>query len=217
MIDWVVRERASLSPDGGTFLLDGSAPDRTERGIYTYRRGEGAPRLVIEHGWDAAWSPDATRIAFVSLGAGSLRRADLFVADADGGDIVQLTNDTACDDDPVWNRDGTRITFTRAPEGQGGYLPGMSCGGRSAAPDIYTVAADGSDLAILTASTSYGEMTPDWSPDGSRLVFQCFLNRNRICIYNPATDRIREIYSRRDAGSDPSWSPNGRRIAFVVT
>lgn len=218
LLEWRPRERASLSPDGSTLLLDGYSSGFNGSGIFSYRLGEDEPTRIIEEGWDPAWSPDGTRIAFVALAESStLRRPDVFIADWDGSDIVQLTDDPACDEDPVWSPDGQTIAFTRAPEGSGGYLPGMACGGRSNAPDIYTVASDGSSMATLVASADYGESAPDWSADGSKLVFQCFLRRDRICVYDVAQDKTKEIYSGRDAGSDPTWSPNGRRIAFVVT
>ena len=52
----------------------------------------------------SAWSPDGTRIAYVSNAAGT---DDIWIMNADGGSKLNLTNDAASDGNPTWSPDGT--------------------------------------------------------------------------------------------------------------
>ena len=88
------------------------------------------PPQTVRHGddTDPAWSPDGTRIAFGSNRDGD---RDIYVMDADGGNVQQLTDDPESDRDPAWSPDGTRIAFTRNG-------------------DIYVMDADGGNVQLLT-------------------------------------------------------------------
>src|SRR5204863_4862231 len=72
--------------------------------------GRGATDLTVTANDTApAWSPDGTRIAFVSGSAGS---NDVWVMDADGSHRVDLTADSAAADGaPAWAPAGTQIAF----------------------------------------------------------------------------------------------------------
>ena len=61
--------------------------------------------------WGPAWSPDGTRIAFVSERDGNWQ---IYVMDADGGSQTRLTNNDVEDGTPAWSPDGTRIAFDSA-------------------------------------------------------------------------------------------------------
>jgi len=86
-----------------------------------------------------AWSPDGTRIAFHSYRAGGHDIAgthDIYVMNADGSRVINLTNSPWADDDsPNWSADGTRIAFESNRLGNA---------------DIYIMNADGSGVTILT-------------------------------------------------------------------
>src|SRR4051794_10077329 len=88
---------------------------------------------------------------------------DIFSANPDGTDEVNLTNtDNAREIDPTWSPDGTRIAFSSNRDGNF---------------DIYTMAADGSDVQQVTFvdrehDWDYVEsFEPTWSPDGTQLAF----------------------------------------------
>jgi len=89
-------------------------------------------------GFEPAWSPDGTRIAFARLNPGS----GIVLINADGSDPTFLTAGS----DPDWSPDGTRIAFVR--DG-----------------DISLINVDGSGLVTLRQSTpGRGGVAPAWTP-----------------------------------------------------
>jgi Tol biopolymer transport system component len=90
---------------------------------------------------------------------------------------------------------GGRIVFTRAG-------------------DIYTVSAHGHGLRRLTA-TKADEDYPDWSPDGSRIVFARSVGGlNQLFVMKADGSGVVRLLRRKDDDSAPAWSPDGREIAF---
>lgn len=109
--------------------------------------------LPIEHNYTPAWSPDGARLAFFSEHDG---RPEIFVMNADGSDLTQVTCGgavpTALDEfgDLTWSPDGTRLAF-------------------AGTPGIYEVRLDGSGTVQMIANLAEVE-TLNWSPDGARLA-----------------------------------------------
>jgi hypothetical protein len=102
---------------------------------------------------DPEWSPDGTRLTFSDF-------ADVYVVDADGSNLVDLTSDTAeplRSDDPTWSPDGTKIAYTY--------------GGTS----IKSVAPTGA--GAVTLGSSLGEVWEiSWSPDGTKIAYIADVN-----------------------------------------
>ncbi len=96
---------------------------------------------------------------------------------------------------PAWSPDGRRIAYV-AP-GAGG------------AGDLFVADADGSHKGRLTATLAVDESSPDWSADGTRLVFE----RDGRVETVRADGSNGRVLAR---GRDPAWSPGGRRIAFAL-
>ena len=61
-----------------------------------------------------AWSPDGTRIAFVSDRDGGF--PELYLMNADGSGVTRLTNNAFVDGNPSWAPDGSRLVFERCCE-----------------------------------------------------------------------------------------------------
>jgi Tol biopolymer transport system component len=166
----------------------------------------------------AVWSPDWRKLAFVS-GRGGYRHSDIYVMNADGSGRRRLTRSPQNDGDPVWSPDGRRLAFVRVR------------GGRA---DIYVVNADGRGLRRLAHAISFTPMpgapssgfgaNPAWSPDGRKIAFMSNRDGNDdIFVVNADGSGLRNL-TRRPANDrkrigwfsfgGPTWSPDGRRIAF---
>jgi Tol biopolymer transport system component len=83
--------------------------------------------------------------------------------------------------------------------------------------DLYVVADDGTGLKRLTDSPAY-EVSPVWSPDGSRIAYASNEegNWNVYTIRPDGTDRQR-VTKGDGGGYAPSWSWDGKEILFVST
>lgn len=82
----------------------------------------------------------------------------MFVADADGSNLRQITNDPASDRGVRWSPDGTRILYYSAKPGE--------------LMKIFTMAPDGSDQRLVSNETPAGSGSwtyPQWSPLGDRI------------------------------------------------
>jgi hypothetical protein len=146
-----------------------------------------------------SWSPDGSRIAFSAIHGGV---PDLYVIYAKGAGFVRLTQNVGFLGGPAWSPDGARIAFDCQVD------PGN--------PDICAVNADGSGFTRLTShpAPDYG---PAWKPDGSSLAFTTtrYSASDEIAVLNISTASVTRIGAGLQ-GSEPSWSPTGTQLAFVV-
>jgi Tol biopolymer transport system component len=103
---------ASLAPSRGSF--DAQLVAFHDNGVGVDRRAiDAAPgRSVVE----AAWSPDGTRIAWVSR-VGVERQLEVFVSDADGRNVRNVSRHPADDQHIAWSPDGRLLAFTSARDG----------------------------------------------------------------------------------------------------
>ncbi len=190
--------------------------------------GSGLTQLTHSDKSDSnpAWSPDGQRIAFISGNPGDLESYlkdaarpdfagrdrvkllgsyDIYVVNADGSGLTQLTDDAGNEFLPSWSPDGQLILFVSDHDGDS---------------DIYVMNADGSGLTRLTHSREH-EMFPNWSLNGQRIMFLTWSGPLTILHQMNAdgSDRTRLIH--RDVGiesfhSFPVFSPDGQRVERVV-
>lgn len=152
--------------------------------------------------FDPALSPDARHIAFVSDRDGN---PEIYLMDASGGHARRLVANPAEERAPSWSPDGRSIAFVSDRE-QVDRLFLVGAGGQGERPLDPDLPDDASQAQAV------------WSPDGSRIawVLQPAGGTHSIWVTGLA-DRTRVRVSPDGlAATDPSWSPDGRFLAFTA-
>ena len=108
---------------------------------------------------------------------------------------------------PSWSDDGAWLTF------------GVGTPFDPAADvDIWKSRTDGSEIENLTPDSDANDALPDFSPDGSRIVFRSSRDGNtEIFLMNSDGTGLRQLTETTDTNTMPSFSSRGDRIAFVST
>ncbi|HYF12046.1 MAG TPA: hypothetical protein VEC09_07065, partial [Actinomycetota bacterium] len=144
------------SPEGDRFVIERQhalGNDRVgyEIAVIGLDGGELAVLTDDDVSTDPSWSPDGSRIIFVRHDPEMFRRTDVFVMNADGSDVRQLTDDVATEESPTWSPRGDRIAFARMERGERCELVVMTTD-----TGIETVAADGSSLGGCPLDVGWG-------------------------------------------------------------
>ena len=146
--------------------------------------------------YQPAWSPDGSKIVFASDRKGN---SEIYVMDANGANVLNLTNDAAADGQPAWSPDGSKIAFATDRDGNA---------------EIYVMNADGTGLVNLTNSPRT-DLLPSWSPDGTKIAFQSDRSTDfAVWIMNADGSNPVRLSSAAPPSGAPSWSPDGTRIAY---
>ena len=169
------------------------------RDLYRYEPGGSVAASAAS--W-IAWSPDGTRLAFAAENLGSddpYWGRHIWVIEADGSNMVQLTSGDQWDNRPSWSPDGNQIVFQR------GFFEGDSY--------IVTIDVDGSNETPLTAGfpEDYG---PSWSPDGATIGY--VTGHGQLALMAPDGSNRREIVANHAVlFGGMSWSPDSSQIAYT--
>lgn len=201
---------ADFDPDisrDGTFIVFASTQHTDTADIYRKSvHGHTITQLTNDAGNDLmpVISPDGDRIAFASDRDGTW---NIYVMNIGGGQAVQLTNDSSPQLHPSWSPDGRSLVY-------------CSLGAASGRWELW--AMDALNPAVRHF-LGYG-LLPDWSPTGDKIVFQRSRQRGdrlfgiwTIDYTNGEGANPTEIVSSPVAACvNPSFSPDGKRIAFAV-
>jgi Tol biopolymer transport system component len=195
----------SWSADGRRLtFIRGSAYGGQDQNVWTMR-ADGTHQRQVTHAhnpdFSPSFSPGGRRIVMS-------RRADILVVDTDGTDLVRLTRGHRASD-PVFSPNGRRILFSGRPR------KGLHWG-------LWVMRRDGTHKRLLADQARDPEsggdaqyFAPDYSPDGSRIVFHRDDCRGgcdtSVLLMRSDGRRIRTVaYARA-----PVFSPNGNRIVAV--
>jgi hypothetical protein len=161
--------------------------------------GSNVTRLTNGPGLKASWSPDGSKIVFVSQQDGV---SQIYVMNADGNNLTRLTHTSGDEMAPTWSPDGSKIAFVSRRDGSA---------------QLYIMSADGANQHALT---SHGEnRLPVWSPDGSKIAFVSQRDGSAQ-VYVMNADGSHQVNISQNPGADNgiggiSWSRNGKLLYAV--
>jgi dipeptidyl aminopeptidase/acylaminoacyl peptidase len=238
-----------ISPDGSRIVCTVTTVDREAHAYRTHlwvvpADGGEAWQLTTAPFRDTGprWSPDGTRVAFVSDRSGEKQ---VWVIRADGGEARPLTSGRIAPSDLAWSPDGRWIAFVGKPQPAArdesdvrvisrlrykqdgeGFWDGRW-------KQVFAVPADGGEIRQVTQGDC-DHLWPAWSPDGAWIAYTAnpdpeadLTNAADVWVVpapqggepggragEPAAPARRLTHGAGPAQS-PAWSPDGTRIAYI--
>jgi dipeptidyl aminopeptidase/acylaminoacyl peptidase len=224
-----------VSPDGQWLVYTlqeiDSAEDRYFANHWLVPTRGGAPKQLTfgrDGNSSPRFSPDGTRIAFLSNRAGG--PSQIYVLSLSGGEAAPITRSRGGAGEPVWSPDGKRIAFAAklgSPEPSDAprvirklYYKADGAGFLLSNPSqIFVVSASGGDATQLTDGDS-SATEPTWSPGADRIAFARMRSgakenhRSDLWVVSTAGGPATQLTSTCVRCTAPGWSPDGKWIAF---
>ncbi len=204
-----------ISFDGNSLGLSSFVKNLGGSIIYTVPITGGTPKQITPKGpsYLHGWSPDGKSLVFCGERNGEF---DVYKVPSTGGPEVRLTDTKGLDDGPEYSPDGKYIYFNSV---------------RSGSMQIWRMKPDGSNQEQVT-NDDFNNWFAHISPDGKRMVFLSFLKEEvqpdihppykhvyiRMMPVDSASASakvIAYVYGGQGSINTPSWSPDGKKIAFI--
>lgn len=202
-----------LSFDGSMLAISNHAAEDSGASIvYTVPTTGGTPKRITARGpsYLHGWSPDGRWLLFTGQRNGDF---DVYKISSDGGDEIRLTSTPGLDDGPEFTPDGKYIYFNSSRTGR---------------MQIWRMRPDGSEQQQIT-NDGFNNWFPHISPDGKKIAYISFppdvaaddhpfykhVLLRLMPIDGGASRVIAYVYGGQGTINVPSWSPDGRRLAFV--
>ena len=130
---------------------------------------------------------------------------DVFLMNADGTGVINVTNSAGDDRNPSWSPDGTRLAFTtlRASDNL---------------QHIAIAQPDGTNLSLINHFFGMHESTPAWSRDGARIAYVTtspFTNISWISVMGENGALLGSQTNQFGIVDTPTWSADGTKIAYA--
>jgi TolB protein len=205
---------ATITKMGSDSLLPAFSPGGAEVAFTSYLRnnpdlwivpaGGGRARRVSKQpglNTGAAWSPDGRTLALTLSYEGN---SEIYRVSPDDGRVqARLTNSSSIDSSPAFSPDGSQIAFVSNRQGS---------------PQIFLMPANGGGAKRVTFQGKYNQ-TPRFSPRSDKPQI-AFTGRDErgvfdVFILDVKSGRIDRLTQNKGSNLDPTWSPDGRLVAYV--
>ena len=159
------------------------------------------PKTILESPYailSPSWSPDASRIAYVSLEDSKTR---IFIQNVWTGERTAINGFEGLNTAPSWSPDGSRLALTLSRDGN---------------PEIYVYDITTKKAKRITRHTAI-DTEAAWSPDGDTLIFTSG-RAGRPHIYSVPVDggRPKRLTRGGNYNAGPTFSPDGRHVAMIT-
>jgi Tol biopolymer transport system component len=183
-----------VSTRDGDYAIFGADADGKHAHRLSKEKGDPSTPEGLFFEGEPAWSPDGTKIAFVSRRDG---KSHVYVMKADGTNVRRVTDSDQDDNRPTWSPDGRRLVFSRE-----GALVEMPAGG-------------GPVRRVVRAPGQADD--PVWSPDGKWIAYDYRApgsSIREVYVARANGTGIRQVTHLGQVSGRPVWSPDGKRLAF---